>query len=215
MRFVARLTSVAASATLMAALFPAISMSAVSAEEIEPSLSVESATIVDINGNEIPVSEDPGVPSGDDDNAVDTQAVAEDRGARIALELSHALGSKTSQDMRGYERSLYQGKWYMPKKEGRRRCIMDREANNRYRAVSAGGKYRGAYQMNRGLAIGATHMMMKEVRREMGDQGVQMVKQLRKIPTQQWNRYWQDRAFWTIWGKGKGAFHWRGGAWRC
>ena len=24
-----------------------------------------------------------------------------------------------------------------------------------------------------------------------------------------WNRYWQDRAFWTIWRKGKGSFHWR------
>ena len=67
--------------------------------------------------------------------------------------------------MKGYEPSLYRGKWFMPKKEERRRCIMDRESNNLYRAVSAGGVYRGAYQMSRGLAIGATHMMMKEVRK--------------------------------------------------
>ena len=63
--------------------------------------------------------------------------------------------------------------------------------------------------MNRALAIGATHMMMKEVRKEMGKPGVRALKRLREIPTQQWNRYWQDRAFWTIWRKGKGAFHWR------
>ena len=114
--------------------------------------------------------------------------------------------------MKGYEPSLYRGKWFMPNKEERRRCIMDRESNNSYRAVSAGGMYRGAYQMNRGLAIGATHMMMKEVRKEFGEPGVQALKRLRKIPTQQWNRYWQDRAFFTAlnWnGKWSGKAHWR------
>ncbi len=215
MRLVVRLTSVAASTALAVTLIPASSVAVFAAEEIEPSLSVETATIVDINGNEIPVSEDPGVPSGDGDNAVDTQAVAEDRGARLALELAHALGSKASQDMTGYEPSLYQGKWYMPKKEDRRRCIMDREANNKYRAVSRGGTYRGAYQMNRRLAVATAKRMAKEVRKELGPEAATVARQLTKIPTQQWNRYWQDRAFWTIWQKGKGAFHWRGGAWHC
>jgi len=204
-----------ASTVLVAALVPATSTNVLAAEEIEPSLSVESATIVDINGNEIPVSEDPGVPSGDGDNAIDTQVVAEDRGARLALELSHALGSKASQDMKGYESSLYQGKWYMPNKEDRRRCIMDREANNDYRAVSRGGLYRGAYQMNRRLAVATAKRMANEVRKELGPEAATVARQLTKIPTQQWNRYWQDRAFWTIWQKGKGAFHWRGGAWHC
>lgn len=201
--------------TALAVAVGALGSPAGADEEISPSLTVESADLVDINGNPIPVTDDPGSPAGDGENAVDTAAEAVDRGARLAIELSHALGSTDSQDMKGYEVSLYQGKWYMPKKEDRRRCIMDREANNNYRAVSAGGKYRGAYQMNRKLAIGATHMMLSEVRRELGDQAVQVLKQLRKIPTQQWNRYWQDRAFWTIWRKGKGAFHWRGGAWGC
>jgi hypothetical protein len=164
-----------------------------------------------MDGNPIPVSEDPGVPGGDSQNAgvAQTPAGEAEGGAGASGDLSHALGSRKSKDMKGYEPSLYRGKWFMPKKEHRRRCIMDRESNNFYRAVSAGGKYRGAYQMNRALAIGATHMMMKEVRKEMGRPGVRALKRLREIPTQQWNRYWQDRAFWTIWRKGKGAFHWR------
>ena len=214
MRSVSRLISLAAASALVLTLVPATALPAFANEEIDPSLSVESATLVDINGEEIPVT-DPGTPAGDGDNAIDTGAVAEDRGARLALELSHALGSKDSQDMRGFEESLYQGKWYMPNKEDRRRCIMDREANNNYRAVSRGGTYRGAYQMNRGLAVATAKRMEKEVRKELGAEAAAVARQLRKIPTQQWNRYWQDRAFWTIWQNGKGAFHWRGGAWHC
>jgi len=208
MRSVSRLTSLAAASALVLTLVAATALPAFANEDIEPSLSVESATLVDINGEEIPVT-DPGTPAGDGDNAVDPETVAEDRGARLAVELSHALGSEDSQDMRGFEKSLYQGRWYMPKKESIRRCITDREANHNYRAVSAGGVYRGAYQMNRRLARGVTFMMQKEVKKELGPQAVAVVKQLRKIPTQQWNRYWQDRAFWTIWRNGKGKHHWR------
>ena len=211
-RPVVRAMRIAAPTILVAAFLPAVVATTAHAdEEINPSLSVEAATVVDMDGNPIPVSEDPGAPAGDGQNAADAQASAGEAevGADASVDLRHALGSKQSQDMKGYEPSLYQGKWFMPKKEERRRCIMDRESNNLYRAVSAGGKYRGAYQMNRALAIGATHMMMKEVRKEMGKPGVRALKRLREIPTQQWNRYWQDRAFWTIWRKGKGSFHWR------
>lgn len=211
MRVLSRVTSIGAASVLAIGLVSGAP--AFANEEIDPSLDVEVAELFDLDGNPISVSEDPGVPQGDGGNAPDFEGM--DRGERLAIEMSHALGSAQAQDMKGYERSLYQGKWYMPKREDIRRCIMDREANHNYRAVSAGGLYRGAYQMSRPLAIGATHMMMKEVRREMGDPGVQMLKQLRKIPTQQWNRYWQDRAFWTIWRNGNGKHHWRGGAWKC
>ena len=179
----------------------------------DPGVNVEVADLVDIDGTPIPTAEDPGIPEGDGGNAPEVDGL--DRAARLAVELSHALGSEQSQDMKGYRPSLYQGKWYMPNREDIRRCIMNREADHDYRAVSAGGLYRGAYQMSRPLAIGATHMMLAEVRREMGEPGVEMVKRLRDLPTQQWNRYWQDRAFWTIWRDGKGKHHWRGGAWGC
>lgn len=210
MRSVTRLTCVVAAVALT---FGLATPAAWANRGTEPAVDGEVGELLDPDGNPIPVSDDPGVPVGDGDNAPDFEGL--DRGARLAMELSHALGSEDSQDMRGFRPSLYQGRWFMPKREDVRRCIMDRESNNDYRAVSAGGLYRGAYQMNRGLAIGATHMMMAEVRREMGDPGVEMLRQLRKLPTQQWNRYWQDRAFWTIWRNGDGKRHWRGGAWGC
>ena len=204
MRSTMRLTSVgvALGLIIVSPVAPAL------ADESEPSVRVESATLINLDGSEIE-PQDPGVPAGDGGNAPDTEEAEVDLGARLAVEKTHALGSADSQDMKGYEPSLYRGKWYMPNKEEIRRCIMDREANHNYRAVSAGGLYRGAYQMNRGLARGVTFMMQKEVKREMGQEAVAVVKQLRKIPTQQWNRYWQDRAFWTIWRNGKGKHHWR------
>jgi len=204
MRSATRLTSVGLAVGLIigSPVAPAL------ADEDEPTVRVESATLINLDGSEIE-PQDAGVPAGDGGNAPDTGEAEVDLGARLAVEKSHALGSPDSQDMKGFEPSLYRGKWYMPKKEEIRRCIMDREANHNYRAVSAGGLYRGAYQMNRGLARGVTFMMQKEVKKEMGPEAVAVVKQLRKIPTQQWNRYWQDRAFWTIWRNGKGKHHWR------
>ena len=127
-----------------------------------------------------------------------------------AKDLRLARGLGRAGDMRGVLPSLYRGRWFVKKAEDTRRCIVRRETHGNYRSVGAGGRFRGAYQLNRSLAIGATHRMEREVRKEMGPAGVELVRQLRKTPTQQWNRYWQDRAFWTIWAKGDGASHWRG-----
>lgn len=138
--------------------------------------------------------------------------------ARLGIrsnEVLFAHGKSMARDMRGVMKSLYRGKWFMPKKEKKRRCIIKRESHANYRAVSAKGLYRGAYQMNRRLAVSATYQMQREVAKEMGPRAAAEVAKLRKIPTQKWNRYWQDRAFWTIWKKGKGASHWRGGHRRC
>ena len=167
-------------------------------------------------------------PPGPDEVAIvqpaedaDNQAKSEERDAkaaveaRIAMELGFARGEGKSKDVQGFMKSLYQGKWYMPKKEAVRKCIIDRESNFHYKAVSRGGIYRGAYQMNRALAIGVSWMMQKEVRKEMGDEGLQLVRALRSTKTQVWNRYWQDRAFWTIWRKGEGSRHWGVGAKMC
>jgi len=136
-------------------------------------------------------------------------------GTRLELELAYAQGFRESADLRGYIPSLYRGRWFMPKREHVRRCIAQRESHQHYGAVSVGGKYRGAYQMSRALGIGATWMMQPDVEREMGDLGVGILRQLRETPINQWNRYWQDRAFWTIYRKGKGARHWQNGAYAC
>lgn len=142
-----------------------------------------------------------------DDTAAPASAEGEDREAALMR------GSRQAADLLGYLPSLYQGKWYDPDVESVRRCIMDRESNFNYRATS--GTYHGAYQMSAALGRGATWMMQKEVRKEMGEEGVAILRALRELTPNKWNRYWQDRAFFTIWRDGAGASHWRGGAHAC
>ena len=119
-RPLARAVRIAVPTVLVAAFLPAVMATTAHADEaINPSLSVEAATVVDMDGNPIPVSEDPGAPAGDGQNAADAQAPSGEAegGAIGSNDLSHALGSKQSQDMKGYEPSLYQGKWFMPKRK--------------------------------------------------------------------------------------------------
>ena len=130
-----------------------------------------------------------------------------------AQERVWAAGLGRARDRKGYEPSLYQGRWYMPKREAVRRCIMRRESWHNYRAH--GGRWTGAYQMSRALARGATWEMQPEVKRDFGEAGVAILRELRRTPMWKWDRYWQDRAFWTIWRKGKGKSHWRGGDTAC
>jgi hypothetical protein len=196
---------IAVTALAVATLIAGLPLSAGAASAAAPS-SV-AADDVFYPGDEAPV------PAGDAPPAApapDTSQASSPADREAAL----MRGDRQAADLLGWMPSLYQGKWYMPKKERIRRCIMDRESHFNYRAVGA-GTYFGAYQMNRGLAVNATYTMQKEVAKEMGDAGVAIVKALRKTPPNTWNRYWQDRAFWTIWGNGRGAHHWRGGGLNC
>ena len=137
-------------------------------------------------------------------------AAAPDAGqANSAARDRASIFGEAAFDLLGYESSLYTGKWFMPGKEDIRRCIINRESNANYRATN--GTYHGAYQMSAALAVGATWMMQREVRKEMGDEGVRIVQELREQTPNKWNRYWQDRAFWTIWRNGEGSRHWNGG----
>ena len=177
----------------------------------EPAPDVASEITQDPSADEIPVN-DSEIPVGDESNNPEDST---SKKLRIATETFHAFGSPLSNDLKGFMPSLYQGKWYMPNKEDRRQCIAKREGHHNYRTVSAGGLYRGVYQFSKALARGATWMMQKEVKKEMGQAGVDLVQELRKTPMNQWNRYWQDRAFWTIWRNGAGANHWSGGHFSC
>jgi hypothetical protein len=152
------------------------------------------------------VDGDAAIPVGDEGNdpAADSAVSRQDR---IAAETVHAFGSRKSNDLMGYEPSLYQGKWHMPKREKLRRCISKAESRHNYRA-GRGGFYRGAYQFSPALSRGVTWMMQPEVRKEMGKDGLRLIQKLRDKPMNKWNRYWQDRAFWTIWAKGTGKKHW-------
>lgn len=132
-----------------------------------------------------------------------------DEATQRALELTYAKGESKASDLHGVMESLYRGKWFNAKDEDTRRCIVRKETGGNYESVSAGGLYRGAYQMSKALAVGAAWMMLDEVRKEFGADAASDVEQLRSTPVQQWNRYWQDRAFWTIWRNGAGSDHWR------
>jgi hypothetical protein len=134
--------------------------------------------------------------------------------APVSRAVSLARGNRASSDVSGWLPSLYQGTWFRPEVEAIRKCIMDRESNFNYRAVGA-GTYFGAYQMNRGLAVGATRTMEAEVRTEMGAEGVRILRSLRSVAPNHWNRYWQDRAFYTVWRNGAGKGNWRGGGLNC
>lgn len=154
-------------------------------------------------------AEDVVVPVGDGQDSASTPAAESEADREAAL----ARGSRQAADLMGLLPSLYQGKWYVQDREDVRRCIVLRESHANYRASN--GTYHGAYQMSSALAVGATWMMQKEVRKEMGDEGVDILQALRKITPDKWNRYWQDRAFWTIWRDGEGSGHWSGGAHGC
>jgi hypothetical protein len=134
--------------------------------------------------------------------------------APVSRAVSLARGNRASSDVSGWLPSLYQGTWFRPEVEAIRKCIMDRESNFNYRAVGA-GTYFGAYQMNRGLAVGATRTMEAEVRTEMGAEGVRILRSLRSVAPNHWNRYWQDRSFYTVWRNGAGKGNWRGGGLNC
>ena len=134
--------------------------------------------------------------------------------------LEFTTRSAETTDMRGVEPSLYRGEFFDPAAEDIRRCIVKRESEGQYDVRGGGGnRYYGAYQMSDALADGATHMMLKEHKKVLGEKAAKsLMKELRTTPLNQWPRYWQDAAFSTVfnWERpGSGASHWAGGRWHC
>ena len=120
-----------------------------------------------------------------------------------------------AQDLSGYMPSLYLGKWHSPQHEPFRRCIMDRESNFNYLAANRSSSARGAYQfLDRSWRVPLTHMMLREDKKT-GGQLRDEILALRDISIQKWDRYWQDRAFWTAFRHGEGAHHWHYPGSRC
>lgn len=133
--------------------------------------------------------------------------------------LARTMKSPRTRNMRGLLPSMYEGEFFEPRLEERRRCIVERESNGHYDAVSPGGGYLGAYQMSPELGVGATWMMLKEHKDLLGEESAkQLLETLRGKPIQTWPRYWQDAAFSTVhnWEEvGSGSAHWAGGRWKC
>ena len=110
----------------------------------------------------------------------------------------------------GYAESSYQGDWYSPQWEDERKCIMYHESRYNYKAANKTSSARGAYQfLDLQWRDGLVWMMLDEG----GD--VKEIKSLRDIPINEWNRYYQDRAFFTAWRHGEGKKHWSLQAQRC
>ncbi|CAB4951458.1 MAG: hypothetical protein F2840_07890 [Actinobacteria bacterium] len=196
-------------ATAVAILVGGLAAPAALAADPEPTTSPSAQTTPDA----VDSAADTGA-AVDDEVGAEARAKAAVEALRVR-EWGYARGFGAARDTKGAMLSLYRGKWFVKKADDRRRCILKRESRADYKAVSVGGKYRGAYQMSRPLMRGAAWMMMKEVRAEMGPKGVAIVKDLFTTKSHLWNRYWQDRAFWTIWSKGEGRSHWRSDVYNC
>lgn len=107
--------------------------------------------------------------------------------------------------------SLYQGKWYSPKWEDERKCIMKRESNYNYKAANKTSSARGAYQfLDSQWRVSLTHMLMPEHKDQREE-----VLALRDKPIHKWSPYWQDAAFFTAWRHGEGKQHWYSPTIRC
>jgi hypothetical protein len=122
-----------------------------------------------------------------------------------------AAFSKDAKDKYGYEESLYRGKYYYSDQENFRMCVMDRESNFSYVAANSTSSARGAYQfLDNAWRDGLVHMMLKESRKHEHGLG-EKLQTLFDKPIHQWNRYFQDRAFFTALnysGKWSGKKHW-------
>jgi len=118
--------------------------------------------------------------------------------------------------LRGVYASAYVGAYYDKRFETKRRCIVSRESHGYYTVRSANGLYNGAYQVTSSLGVGVTKKMLASVAAEVGPSAAAaLMAKLRLTTPNKWSRYWQDRAFWTIFNHGAGAAHWAGGYVSC
>ena len=131
----------------------------------------------------------------------------------IALLLATAIAVspvQVSNQAIGYAESSYQGKWYSPQWEDERKCIMYHESRYNYKAANSTSSARGAYQfLDLQWRDGLVWMMLDEGGNK------KEIRSLRDIPINEWNRYYQDRAFFTAWRHGEGKKHWSLQAQRC
>ena len=132
------------------------------------------------------------------------------RSNRVHPEFQAAV-TKQAKDLKGYEKSLYRGKYYYKSQEAWRKCVMDRESNFRYKAKNRSSSASGAYQfLDNNWRDGLVWMMIKESKKTDDDLDP-FLRDLFDVHITKWNRYFQDRAFFTALnfeGKWAGKKHW-------
>lgn len=145
-----------------------------------------------------------GAPAAAAPTPVAAAAVASGTAAELPAERRNPKGEvsrSVTRSMVGVRSSAYIGKYYNPRYEKVRRCIVKRESEGHYRVVNRSSGAAGAYQFMR--RTGAY------VARKMGR------SDLASRPANTWTRFEQDKAFWVLWNHGKGRSHWAGGRWSC
>lgn len=110
---------------------------------------------------------------------------------------------------RGFKKSAYRGKYFHKGDESLRKCIGTRESHFQY-MLSGGGAYQ--FMSYDRWPISLSWMVKKEVRKQYGKRlANKMQKILSKHEVNQWSRYWQDAAFYTVLnynGRHSGIKHW-------
>ena len=132
------------------------------------------------------------------------------RSNRVHPEFQAAV-TKQAKDLKGYKKSLYRGKYYYKGQESWRKCVMKRESNYRYKAKNRSSSASGAYQfLDNNWRDGLVWMMIKESKKT-DDNLDPYLRDLFDVHITKWNRYFQDRAFFTALnfeGKWAGKKHW-------
>lgn len=121
-------------------------------------------------------------------------------------------------DMNGYRASTYTGEYYDKRFEQYRLCVVQREGGGSYTTVYRG--FSGAYQF--GTAYNSPSRVAARLRSELvdtyGNTAARELDKLAATPLHQWNRFWQDAAFWTTFNRGAGWRQWSsewGANWHC
>ena len=103
--------------------------------------------------------------------------------------------------IKGIKPSAWTGKYYFPKWELVRRCIVKRESEGLYYVVERNSFASGAYQF---MPFWGRILAKKIGHPELANTSIRY-----------WSRVNQDHAFWVIWNNGKGRGNWSGGRYRC
>jgi hypothetical protein len=112
----------------------------------------------------------------------------------LALLLTAAPATAHTGSPRDVRSSAYTGKFYSPRYEAVRKCIVHRESRGHYGVVNRYSGAAGAYQVMGPLRRYGAKKMGKPW--------------LAGTPVNRWSRADQDRFFWTVWDHGRGRSHW-------
>jgi hypothetical protein len=108
---------------------------------------------------------------------------------------SQVKPSNLVRNVRGVQASAWRGKFYNPRWENVRKCIVFRESRGNYSARNKRSTAAGAYQ----FLISTSNGVAKSMKR----------RDLVGKRASAWTRAEQDQAFWTLFNNGKGKGHWR------